>query len=84
MLWGAARWASGPYRGRRLVFLELPVADVEDAVAAGGELGVMGHGEEGGAVFAGQTEEEVDNFAAGSGIEVSGWFVGEEHRRAVG
>lgn len=43
----------------------------------------MGDGEQGGALFADEAEDEVYDFAAGFGVEVSGGFVGKEDAGAV-
>ena len=56
---------------------------MENAVTAAGEAGIVGDGEKSGVVFFGEAEKEVDDFAAGAGVEVAGGFIGEEHAGAV-
>jgi hypothetical protein len=57
------------------------IAHEEAAVGTGGELGVVGDEDEGGALLAVHGEEEVEDVLAVGGVEVAGGFVGHEDGR---
>ena len=80
------RWrkASVPIIGHRPVLGHDPaVQHVDDAASLRGQALVVGHDEEGGAVAI-EPAKEVEDLAAGGGVELTGRLVGEQDRRPVG
>ena len=68
-------------RGGGHVALDMAGAQADDAVAAAGELEVVGDEDEGRAAVALQGEQEVDDRAARALVEVAGRLVGDQDRR---
>ncbi len=63
--------------GRGFVGGDAAVSDVNDALATRGDVGFVGHDEDG-LALAVEFGEEVEDFDAGLGVEVSGRLVGEQ------
>src|SRR5437868_3830468 len=78
---GAGSQGELPARYVRFIAGDLSVADVDDAVRAGGDIRLVRHHEDGVAGFV-EPVEEVEDLEAGGGIEVAGRLVGEQDRRA--
>src|SRR3989442_944373 len=58
---------------------DLAVGQADGAPGAGGEIEVVGHQDQGRAKIPVELRHEVDDGAAGAGVEVAGGFVGEQH-----
>src|SRR5262249_33508044 len=54
----------------------------DPAVAFGGEREIMSDYDKGRAAISFQGEDEVDNAGSGRLVEIPGWFIGDENRRA--
>ena len=59
------------------------VGEADDALGASGEREVVRHQDDGGARFAIERLEQLDDVRAGVAVEVAGGLVGEEHARRV-
>src|SRR5215216_5248130 len=60
------------------------VANFDDTAAAAGEIGIVGHEQQGGAGGFAKGEQEVDDAIAGLLVEIAGWFIGKDDPRAGG
>ncbi len=63
--------------------MDRPILDNQRAVADFGEVLIVGHDDEGDAVLAGQIEQDLHDFRAVDGIQISRRLVGEEDFRLV-
>jgi hypothetical protein len=57
----------------------LPIAHHDHPVGVGADVGFMGHDDHGNALLAIELADDVHDFVRGARIEITGWFVGQEH-----
>ena len=61
----------------------MAIDELDDAGGALGDFGVVGGDEESGVAFGANFSEEIEDVAAGVGIEVASGFVGDDDFRIV-
>ena len=75
---GRAASLTRPGSRGRAISHDAPVPELHDPVGEGREGGVVGHQHERDAVAAVEADEEIDDLAAGRGVEVAGRLVGQQ------